>query len=290
MISLKSVVPVFRGLIAIELREAGIPEHPALSSAAAGEVAALLGRDLAKLVQTELDCDLGLLAVHVDPAEVLRPGWPVHAALEDLLQRMPGERMGPRTIGFGADAQGELPEPLRADPDCAGGALRVMPFVLRGEAVTEVANVLEAELFDHGMASADLALALQAGIGGRIEHMRYQSLHDLLAMTAMQYQHAGLEALWTLLDAALLAPETACMIDQPPEPMACYADGEVRIGMLDAASWQQRNAAGESDRDRLAQGYHQFEMRQRQYAAVLRAHGVPVQFVHCPEADPRHLR
>ena len=285
MNSPKCAVPVFRGLIAIELREAGTPERPALASAAAGEVAALLGRDLVKLTPNGLACDLGLLAVHYDPAEVLRPGWPLHAALEDLLQRMPGDAPGPRTIGFGTDAEGNLPELLRADPDCAGGALRVMPFVLRGEAVTGVVDVLEAELFDRGMAEADLALALQAGIGVRVEHMRYQSLHDLLAMTAMQYQHAGLEPLWALLDAALLAPETTCMIDQPPEPLVRYADGEVRIGMLDAAAWQQRNAVGITDRAQLTQGFAMFEMRQRQFAAVLRAHGVPVQFVHCPQAD-----
>lgn len=290
MNSRRNVVPVFRGQVAIELREAGLAANAALSSAAAGEVAALLGRDLAKLVPRVAECDLGLLGVHFDPAEVLRPGWPVHHALEDLLQRMPGDASGPRTVGFGADADGNLPAHLRADPDCAGGALRVMPFVLRGEAVREVAETLEEDLFDRGMAEADLALALQAGIGGRVEHMRHQSLHDLLAMTAMQYQHAGLEPLWGLLDAALLAPQSECMLDQAPEPMACYVGGEVRIGMLDAAAWQRRNAVGITDRAQLTQGFAMFEMRQRQFAAVLHAHGVPVQFVHCPEADPRHLR
>ncbi len=285
MNSRKDVIPVFRGLVAVELREAGQAANPALSSVSAGDVAAMLGRDLAKLAPQVTDCDLGLLAVHFDPAEVLRPGWPVHAALEDLLQRMPNDGFGARMIGFGADAEGNVPEPLRADPDCAGGVLRVMPFVLHGAAVAAVAEALEDALFDRGMAEADLALALQAGIGVRVEHMRYQSLHDLLAMTAMQYQHAGLEPLWALLDAALLAPETTCMIDQPPEPLVRYADGEVRIGMLDAAAWQQRNAVGITDRAQLTQGFAMFEMRQRQFAAVLRAHGVPVQFVHCPQAD-----
>ena len=60
--------------------------------------------------------------------------------------------------------------------------------------------------------------------------------------------------------------------------------------MLDAAAWQRRNAVGITDRAQLTQGFAMFEMRQRQFAAVLHAHGVPVQFVHCPEADPRHLR
>ena len=285
MNSRKDVIPVFRGLVAVELREAGQAANPALSSVSAGDVAAMLGRDLAKLAPQVTDCDLGLLAVHFDPAEVLRPGWPVHAALEDLLQRMPNDGFGARMIGFGADAEGNVPEPLRADPDCAGGVLRVMPFVLHGAAVAAVAEALEDALFDRGMAEADLALALQAGIGVRVEHMRYQSLHDLLAMTAMQYQHVGLDNLWALLDAALLEPQSEFVLAQPQEPLARYAAGEVRLGLLDFAAWQQRDAEPEADREQRAQAFNLFEMRQRQYAAVLRAHGVPVQFVHCPQAD-----
>ena len=41
-------------------------------------------------------------------------------------------------------------------------------------------------------------------------------------------------------------------------------------------------------RERLARAHAQFEARERQYTAVLQAHGVPVTFVHCPAgADAR---
>ena len=41
-------------------------------------------------------------------------------------------------------------------------------------------------------------------------------------------------------------------------------------------------------RERLQRRFMRFEARQRQIAAVLAAHGVPVQFVHCPvESDCR---
>lgn len=280
-----SDAPVFRGLIAVELRDAGLPERPALSSAAAGEIAALLGRDLAKLAPAVVGCNLAVLGVHYDPAEALRPGWPIHRALQELLERLPDAGFGPRTMGFGADARGEVPQALRADPEFAGGVLRVLPFVLCG-AATEVAGaLLEEELFDRGLAEADVALALRDGLGAQIEHIRYQSLRDLLAMTAMQYQHVGLDSLWALLDAALLEPQSEFVLAQPQEPLARYAAGEVRLGLLDFAAWQQRDAEPEADREQLAQAFNVFEMRQRQYAAVLRAHGVPVQFVHCPQAD-----
>ena len=275
----------FRGQIAIELRDVGAPVRPALPGAIAGEVAALLGRDLSKLVPSVIGCDLALVGVHYDPAEALRPGWPVHRAVQDLLERMPDEGFGPRTVGFGADAKDQTPESLHADPDFSGGVLRVMPFVLSGAAVAEASAALEEELFDRGLAEADVALALQDGLGVQVEHVRYQSLRDLLALTAMQYQHVGLDNLWALLDAALLEPQSEFVLAQPQEPLARYAAGEVRLGLLDFAAWQQRDAEPEADREQLAQAFNVFEMRQRQYAAVLRAHGVPVQFVHCPQAD-----
>ena len=94
---------VFRGVIAIELRDGGMPERAALPADVAGEVAALLGRDLAKLTPDVADCELALMAAHFDPAEALRPGWPLHQRVLELLQRAPGQAQGARVIGFGAD-------------------------------------------------------------------------------------------------------------------------------------------------------------------------------------------
>ncbi|WP_256645855.1 hypothetical protein [Thermomonas paludicola] len=281
---------VFRGFIAIELRDGELPERAALSAASAGEVAALLGRDLAKLAADVMACDLALMAAHFDPAEALRPAWPLHQRVLELLQRAPGQAQGPRAIGFGADAQGQLPPPMQADASLAGGGLRVMPFVLRGDAVGTAGEVLEDLLFDRGMAEADIALALQDGLGARVEHIRYLSLHDLLAMIAMQYQNVGMDALWSLLDAALLEPDTEFLLDAPPEPLVRYASGEIRIALLDPAAWQQRNAPDDTDRDRLERGFAGFQMRQRQYAAVLQAHGLPVNFVHCADGNAACLR
>ena len=77
-------------------------------------------------------------------------------------------------------------------------------------------------------------------------------------------------------------------LDAPPEPMARHADGEVRIAMFDPCAWRKRHAADETDGAKLERGFELFQARQRQFAAVLEAHGVPVQFVHCAEtADPR---
>ena len=158
--------PIFHGVIALELRDGQPPREAALAVARAGDVAELLGRDLVALAPAAAGCDLALLGAHFDPAEALRPGWPVHRRVQELLQRAPGRGQGARAIGFGADAAGEVPLPLHCDPALAGGGLRVLPFVLQGEGIEAVATVLEAELLDRGVASAGLAGSTGAGPRG----------------------------------------------------------------------------------------------------------------------------
>jgi hypothetical protein len=281
---------VFRGVVALELRDGTPPRHAALGADAAGELTALLGRDLAALVPAVRDCDLALVAAHFDPAEALRPGWPLHRRVLELLQRAPGDAASARMIGFGADASGGVPQPLQCDAELAGGGLRVLPFVLRGAAADAAGAGLEDLLLDRGMAAADSALALQDGLGATIEHARYLSLHDLAAMIALQYRNVGLEPLWTLLETALLAPEAEAWLDAAPEPLARYGDGEVRIALMDPGAWRTRCAAGETDGAALERGFEQFQARQRQFAAVLGAHAIPVQFVHCADGGADCLR
>lgn len=282
--------PEFHGVIALELRDGDPPRQAALRADAAGELATRLGRDLAKMVPTAGDCDLALFAAHFDPAEALRPGWPLHRRITELLQSAPARAgadhdLGARIVGFGADASGGVPQPLQSDAALTGGGLRVLPFVLRGDGAARAGAQLEELLLDRGMAAADTALALQDGFGARIEHVRYLSLHDLAAMIAMQYANMGLQPLWTLLETALLEPESEAWLDAGQEPLARYADGEVRIALFDPCAWRTRYAASEENDAKLEHGFAMFQARQRQFAAVLEAHDVPVQFVHCAEGN-----
>ena len=281
---------VFRGVVALELRDGMPPRHAALGAEAAGELTALLGRDLAVLVPAVRDCDLALMAAHFDPAEALRAGWPLHRRVLELLQRAPGDAGSARMIGFGADASGDVPQQLQCDAELAGGGLRVLPFVLRGAAADAAGAALEDLLLDRGMAAADAALALQDGLAAQVEHARYLSLHDLLAMIALQYRNVGLEPLWSLLETALLEPEAEAWLDAAPEPLARYGDGEVRIALMDPGAWHKRYAAGEDDGTRLERGFEHFQARQRQFAAMLDAPAIPVQFVHCADGRADCLR
>ncbi|MDQ3288094.1 MAG: hypothetical protein M3Q42_07495 [Pseudomonadota bacterium] len=300
------VPPLIFGALALELAGGAAVDRDSLTQAGSGELAALVARDLAGFVADAARLELVLVGAHYDPVEVLRPGWPLHQELHQLSARAPsidalaGESADAtvagtgRVIAFGTH-EGRLPGSLMPAAEFTGGPLRLLPFVLTGDSATlaEVGEVLERELLERGMAGAGTALAAQDAFGVRIEHARYLTVHDLTAMTAMQYEHAGLAALWPVLETALLQPEAEEWLNAPPEPLLHYTQKEARIALFSAQAWHARYATdapceSPTERERLNRRHQQFEARQRQFAAVLGAHGVAVTFVHCDrDADHR---
>lgn len=284
------------GALALELKGDAAVERSALARQDAGALSEKIARDLAGFAADTAALDLVTVGAHYDPVELLRPGWPLHRELDELAARAPRERgaeQAGRVIAFGAHDD-QLPGVLTPSPDFAGGPLRLVPFALSGspELVARVGEILESSLLERGMAHADTALAAQAAFGLKVEHARYLTVHDLAAMMAMQYDHAGLGPLWPLLETALLQPENEEWLDAPPEPLVHYADGEARIALFSPAAWHARYAPEApcdtpECRDKLNRRYQHFEARLRQISSVLGAHGVPVTFVHCDDDKPR---
>jgi hypothetical protein len=276
-----------RGVLALELSPGSTIAHAALQQADAGRLAGLVGRDLGTLVPAASELDLVFAAAHFDPAEALRPGWPLHRRLEELRQRAPKAGHDPRVIAFGADRDGQIPQPLRAEDELRGGSLRVLPFLFAGDpaVASAAAERMEALLMDRGMAQADTALCAQEAFGTRIEHARYLTVHDLAAMTALQYRNLGLEALWRVVETALLVPDREVVLDAVPEPLLRYAGGEACIALFSPDAWRRRYMPeGAEDAARLERRFELFQARQRQFAAVLQAHGIDVTFAHCDDA------
>ncbi|MCX7557106.1 hypothetical protein OS187_09785 [Xanthomonadaceae bacterium JHOS43] len=248
---------------------------------AAAELAGHVAADLARLLPGVDALDLAVAAAGFDPAELLRPGWPVHVALADLAQRAPG-RNGPRVLGFGSH-DGAMPAQLTPDPGLRDGPLRLVPFVLHGDegVVAAIGRQMEDVLLETGMAQAATALFAQEAFAAPLEHARYLSLNDLLAITAMQYEHAGIAPLWPIVEAALLAPGHEEWLDEPPEPLLHWTGSEVRVAMMDISAWLEAGFTPAGvDAGRMSRAYDQFQMRQRQFAAVLGSHGIAVCFDH----------
>ena len=283
--------PAVFGALCLELRPGAQPGRAGLGQHEAAELVERIAGDLIRHAPDAARLDLVLAAAHFDPAELLRPGWPLHRRLAELHARAPRAVGGtPRLIVFGANADGTLPLPLRAETELHGGPLRLLPFALLGEsaAVLQAGLQCERDLLEHGMADAATALAVQERFVAPIEHARYLTLHDLAAMMSLQYDHAGLGPLWPLLEAALLAPQREVWLDAPPEPLLRYADGVVRIARFDEQAWWRRYARDEIDPARIARGFTHFEARRRQLGVVLAAHGVDTQDIDCSTApDPR---
>jgi hypothetical protein len=257
----------------------------------AGTLAELIARDLAGFAADATALELVTVGAHYDAVELLRPGWPLYRELEQLAARAPRAGAGGRVVAFGAHAQ-QLPGALAPADEHVDSPLRLVPLLLGGDAdvVSVVGDAFERDLIERGMAGAATALAAQDLFGLRVEHARYLTLHDLVAMVSMQYEHAGIAPLWPILEAALLAPASEEWLDAPPEPLLHYADGEARVALLSPAAWRARYAVDSgADGAALERQFAHFQARQRQFAAVLGAHGVPVTFTHCAQADAAEL-
>ena len=113
--------PPATGLLALELAEGAIGVD-ALAPDAAIALAEGLALDLARIAPRAADCDLVFAAAHFDPAEALRPGWPLHRRLADLHARAPrADAAGARQCGadVGECSEPDLPWPFdfTADKD-----------------------------------------------------------------------------------------------------------------------------------------------------------------------------
>jgi hypothetical protein len=281
------------GALALELAPGTGAARMALDQADVGALAQRMAQDLAGFAPEAEALQLVTVGAHYDVVELLRPGWPLHRELDQLAARAPGDASG-RVIAFGAH-DGTLPGALTPQDEHAGGPLRLGPFLLGGdpEVAARVGDQLERDLMERGMAGAATALLAQEAFGLKVEHARYLTLHDLAAMMAMQYEHAGLAPLWPVLEAALLAPDAEEWLEAGPEPVVHYANQEARIALFTPQAWRERyatQAAHETpvECDRLERLFEHFQARQRQFAAVLQAHGIPVNFVSCDAGHDAH--
>ena len=274
------------GLLAIELIPGQTLQRPTLAVAEAEMLGQHLVKDLQPWLAGHGGIDLALVGATYDPVELLRPGWPLHAEIAHLLHTAPPMPEA-RVLCLGAH-QERLPQALQPQAEYAEGPLRWLPFVLRGPAdsMQAITPHLEAELLERGMAGAATALFAQSAFATAIEHARYMTLNDGLAMMAMQYQHSGLAPVWPVIETALLSPTRSAWIDQAPEPLLYFAEGTAHLALLDCHQWarMQTDAASQSA-EQLERRFQQFQMRQRQIAALLQAHGIAVEFDFCADAD-----
>jgi hypothetical protein len=260
-------------VLALELSPGEQPRQLTLSRDDAAELAALLADDLRALVPQVAQARLALAGALFDAVELLRPGFPVWATLDELARRVPRSQLE-NVVAFGSH-DGHMPaQPLQPDPHYAGGPMRFLPWsLLAPEALAgELSERLEVELVGRGEAGARTADWLMRCFGVRLEHARFLSRNDLLALTCVQYEHVNLAPLWQLLEAALLTPYRDETVLSARGLTLRYANG--KVWAQSPAQWLVQQSGDAAERRHAFAGV-MFELRQ--YSALLHAHGVPLQ-------------
>lgn len=249
------------------------PARMTLSRDEAAELAELIATDLHALVPQVDATRLALAGALFDQVELLRPGFPAWATLDELARRVPRGQLG-NVVAFGSH-DGHMPaQPLEPAASFADGPMRLLPLSLLApaELAEALSEQLEIQLVGRGEAGARTADWLMRTLGIRLEHVRYLSRNDLLALTCVQYEHANLASLWTLLEAALLTPyRTESALSARGLAMR-YVDGKVEA--QSPAQWLATHAGDTAQR---AHDFAGIVFELRQHAALLDAHLLPLQ-------------
>ncbi|MBE1162983.1 hypothetical protein [Dyella acidiphila] len=257
-------------VLALELSAGEQPQHLILSRDEAAELAALIADDLHRLVPAVANARLALAGALFDAVELLRPGFPVWATLDELARRVPRGQLE-NVVAFGSH-EGHMPaQPLEPDPAYADGPMRLLPLsLLVPETLAEeLSEQLEVELVGRGETGARTADWLMRCFGIRLEHARFLSRNDLLALTCVQYEHVNLAPLWQVLEAAMLTPYREEAVLSARGLALRYAEG--KVWAQSPAHWLAAQTGDIGERTHAFAGAV-FELRQ--YAALLQAHGL----------------
>lgn len=244
----------------------------------AAELAALVAADLHGLVPQVDAARLALAGALFDQVELLRPGFPVWTTLEELARRVPRDHLE-NVVAFGTH-EGHMPAPpLEPSAVYADGPMRLLPMSLLvpAEQAEELSEQLEVQLVGRGEMGTHTADWLMRALGIRLEHARYFSRNDLLALTCVQYEHVNLAPLWVLLETALLTPYHDESTMSARGLALRYAGGKV---LAQSPSQWLAEQGDARDPDGIRQRAHDFAgivFELRQYAALLDAHQLPLQ-------------
>ncbi|GAP65689.1 hypothetical protein MBSD_n0980 [Mizugakiibacter sediminis] len=263
-------------VLALEFMPGEKPPRLTFGRDEADALAAYIADDLRALLPGVAQTRLVLAGALFDAVELLRPRFPVWAALDTLAARAPRADEA-HVLAFGAH-EGRMPAAaLTPDAAYAEAPMRYLPWSLQAppELAQRLGEAMETELIAKGQAgerTADLAMRL---LGVRLEHARYLTRHDLLAITCVQYEHATLAALWELIEVALLSPARRHEAMSARGVTYRYADGAIEAPLPSFERWYAAAGQGIDAGERAyAWAGSLFELRQS--AALLAAHHLPL--------------
>lgn len=177
----------------------------------------------------------------LEPSELLRPGLPAWAALDELTQRARGgQPFSPELFSLGA-ARGRMPDdrlmPRHGPP---AGLLLGMPLTAYTDGPDPaLREILESALFERGGSRPPVHAELAGQCGDGIVHAHAFTLADLLAMYRVQLEQAGLETPARVLQAVISGDETVFPLTDDAGLEIDLADDEACINLryVTPAAW-----------------------------------------------------
>jgi hypothetical protein len=275
----------FRILVAVETdatRYYGADaSRPALLGATdAEQMLAHLAADLQSLLPGVSDCTLVAAGALFDQTQILRPGYPVFAALE-LAADQPGADLAKPGLVSIAARDGAMPlSDLQPLSDIPLGLLQLLPIVIQGppKRMKRLTEAMEYRFLEEGQLSAHSAAWLQSAFGVSIQHARLMTLTDLSALLRMQLDHFGFLSLWELLDAALSDPGKELSVTSAGGQKWVWKEGAAHAVFETFDHWASKGGGAKLPGSRLAlaAGYADWTRELRQHLTTLAAHGIDV--------------
>ncbi len=277
----------YRALVAIETDAtryygANASRPGTLGQSDAEQLLAHLAADLKSLLPEISNCSLIAAGALFDQTQILRPGYPVFAALEAVSSSNSADRFKPGLVSVAA-VDGQMPvSDLQPFENIPLGLLQLLPIVVHGPAglVGELGLAMEYRFMEEGQISAHSAAWLETAFGISINHARLMTLTDLNAMLRMQLDHFGFLPMWELLDSALTERGESLKVTTDSGKAFEWKDNAVHTHFETFDHWANSGAGSKmpASRQALAGGYADWTREVRQYLTTLKAHGLDVRF------------
>lgn len=255
-----------------------LPPGP-LTREAAAQVAAQIGNDMQTLFGSLSDLSLVLPGALYDQTELLRPGFPLLDALDNIFRgTLVRGGYQPQVIALGSDSGAFPVATLNPARQPGAGPLLLLPFLFAGRKlkIMSLSSNLENSLLAQGTASEATVAAVQQAFGVQAVNMSYATVNDLCALLKVQLENSDFAPLWDLLEHALFQRAGVCRVALPGGNVYLLADGEVYALYYTFDDWAQFGPGREWPAAELANGYGAWVRAHRQYTLTLSAYGLPV--------------
>ncbi len=274
------------GALTIELDLNGVvaeqrPPAP-LARALAAEVGGCLAADLERILSGIAQVGLVVPGAVYDQTDVLRPGFPLARALEQIYRgALRHDDFTPQLIALGTDS-GRFPVDALNPPRLPGsGPLLLLPFTLIGRQgdILPLSSQMENVLLQTGAVSIATRDAVLGAFGLQAVSMSYATIADLCALLQVQLENHGFDGLWRLLEHALFQRRGVQQIRLENGAHFVLLDTQVYAPFYTFDDWAQSGPGRTLAVDRLPAAYGDWLRSHRQYTLTLEAHGLEVRRV-----------